>query len=48
MTFTETKKYLDTQSLAMALWWFIENVNDEALERSQIFFYLRDRVRNEA
>lgn len=32
-------------TLIDALWWFIENVNDETPGRTEVFFYLRERVR---
>lgn len=47
MTFTETKKYLDSLPLAEALWWFIENQRDDDPITSEVFFMLRERVRNE-
>lgn len=47
MTFTEKKAYLDTLSLPRALWWFIENAPDDDTIRTDIFFYLRERVRTE-
>jgi hypothetical protein len=37
-------------SLAMALWWFIENVSDDTMtqaDRNEVFFALRERVRSE-
>lgn len=40
------KTYLDTLSLPAALFWFIENVSDDTAERTELFFYLRERVRN--
>lgn len=39
--------HLDTLDLAQALWWFIENVNEDSPERTPVFFYLRERVRTE-
>jgi hypothetical protein len=41
----ETIKYLETLSLSAALWWFIENMDDAGPDRTQVFFYLRERVR---
>lgn len=46
MTLAETKDYLNGQPLAAALWWFIENVNEDDPNRSELFFYLRERVRD--
>jgi hypothetical protein len=40
-------KYLDTLSLVDALWWFIENAPDSGPERTEMFFYLRERYRSE-
>lgn len=40
--------YLETLPLVDALFWFIENVNDEDPFRSEYFFRLRERVRDEA
>lgn len=45
MTFTEIKAYLDPLPLVDALWWFIENLNDDDPVQSEVFFYLRERVR---
>lgn len=42
----QTIKYLSGLSITQALWWFIENVNECDPARSDIFFYLRARVRN--
>jgi hypothetical protein len=38
--------WLSGLSLTDALWWFIENVNVDTEGRSEVFFYLRERVRN--
>lgn len=40
--------YLGTCTLEHALWWFIENVESEQEGRTDVFFYLRERFRNEA
>jgi hypothetical protein len=47
MTLAATKLYLSSITLPAALWWFIENVNDEDRYRTEIFFFLRERVRTE-
>lgn len=39
--------YLDTLPLVNAMWWFIENVTPDSSYRTEVFFYLRERVRNE-
>lgn len=39
--------YLSTQPLTTALFWFIENATDDAPWRTNVFFYLRDRVATE-
>ncbi len=41
-----TKTYLDTLSLVDALWWFIENIDSDHPDCTEIFFYLRERKRN--
>lgn len=41
------KEYLDSVALPQALWWFIENVTDAHPDRTEIFFYLRERVRTD-
>jgi hypothetical protein len=46
MTFDQTKDLLDGLPLVSALWWFIENVNEDTPHRSELFFYLRERVRD--
>lgn len=45
MTADQIKAYLDRLPGVLAVWWFIENVNDEHPHRQEIFFYLRERVR---
>lgn len=40
--------YINGLPLQEALWWFIENAQDDLCGRSEIFFALRERVRNEA
>lgn len=42
---SETIAYLEQLELATALWWFIENLNEEPSGRSEIFFSLRERMR---
>lgn len=37
---------LNDMPLTEALWWFIENINEDSLYRTPIFFYLRERVKN--
>lgn len=34
------------QQLAVDLWWFIENVNDQTPDRTERFFALRERFRD--
>jgi hypothetical protein len=46
MTYDQTTDYLNGLPLAAALWWFIENCNEDDPHRSELFFYLRERVRN--
>jgi hypothetical protein len=45
MTTKETIKWLESQSLVTALWWFIENVTLETPGHTDLFFYLRERVK---
>lgn len=47
MTLKQTKKLLDSMPLTTALWWFIENSNEDDKHRNELFFYLRERVRNQ-
>lgn len=46
MTYKQMEDYLNGRPLVDALWWFIENVDSEDEHSSQLFFYLRERVRN--
>jgi hypothetical protein len=46
VTFDETKGHLEGLPLVAALWWFIENSNEDDPHRNELFFYLRERVRN--
>jgi hypothetical protein len=46
MTYEQITNYLDGRPLVSALWWFMENVDSEDEHCSQLFFYLRERVRN--
>lgn len=39
------KNYLATLPLVAALWWFIENIGEDHADRNDLFFYLRERVR---
>lgn len=43
----DTRLILQTLPLPAALWWFIENVADDDRHRSDLFFLLRERMRNE-
>lgn len=45
MTLEQIKDYLNGLPLVRALWWFMENVNEDSPHRSEIFFYLRERYR---
>ena len=38
--------YLSTLPLTEALWWFIENMADDAEGRTDVFFSLRERMRD--
>ncbi len=40
-------QYIKTQPLVTALFWFIENIAEDDPDRNEIFFALRERVRNE-
>lgn len=46
MNAEQTKDYLSGLPMAEALWWFIENVNEDSAHRSELFFYLRERMRS--
>jgi len=46
VTFDETKGHLEGLPLVAALWWFIENSNEDDPHRNELFFYLRERVRD--
>ncbi|MCC8397293.1 hypothetical protein LJ656_32480 [Paraburkholderia sp. MMS20-SJTR3] len=48
MTTAETIAYLEREPLEYALWWFIENMNEESEGRTEVFFFLRGRMRAEA
>ena len=41
-------RLLDSMGLSDALWWFIENVDDDHPARTDLFFYLRERMRKGA
>lgn len=45
MTYQDTVDYLDSLPGVLALFWFMENVNDDHPHRSELFFYCRERVR---
>lgn len=45
MTAAEIKVILDGMFLVRALWWFIENRQNDEVVNAEIFFYLRERVR---
>lgn len=45
MTYQQTVNYLDMLPGVLALWWFMENVNEDHPHRSELFFYCRERVR---
>lgn len=47
MTAKQAVAYLKTLPLTSALWWFIENVGPDDPARTDVFFYLRERVRTE-
>lgn len=40
-----TMDHLNGLPLTDALWWFIENVNEDDPHHSEVFFYLRERYR---
>lgn len=45
---TNYRNYVKSLPLMEALWWFIENINDnEPVNRNQIFFDLRERYREQ-
>jgi hypothetical protein len=44
MTYEQITDYLNGRPLVSALWWYIENVNEDHPHRNQLFFYLRERV----
>lgn len=46
MTYEQIEDYLDGCPLVNALWWYIENSNEDDPHRNQLFFYLRERVRS--
>lgn len=48
MTTQQYIDYLQTLPLSAALWHFIENMNEEDEGRTEVFFALRERVRNHA
>lgn len=45
MNHDQALDYLDSVPLIEALWWYIENANDEW--GNGVFFYLRERYRSE-
>lgn len=44
----EREAHLNTLNLPEALWWFIENINADDPHSTELFFYLRERVRGGA
>ena len=46
LTLEETKEHLDGLLTVHAIWWFIENSNEDDPHRNELFFYLRERYRN--
>jgi hypothetical protein len=45
MTPAEIKADLDALPGALALFWYMENVDDEHPHRTELFFYCRERAR---
>ena len=45
MNTQETIDYLISLPTVFALWWFIENVTEDDPRRTELFFHLRERVR---
>lgn len=46
MNLQETIDHLNILPLPHALWWFIENVGEDHPHRTELFFHMRDRMRN--
>jgi hypothetical protein len=46
-THQDYTKYLAGLPLVEAMWWFIENIDEEHPARSACAFFLRERYRNE-
>lgn len=44
LTLQQTTDMLEAMPIVSALWWFIENTNEEDPNRTDTFFYLRKRV----
>lgn len=44
----DVQAFLDKLPLVQALWWFIENTNEDTPYRTELFFHLRERYRSEA
>lgn len=44
MTLEETKDYLSSLPGVIALYWFMENINEDHPHRTELFFYCRERV----
>jgi hypothetical protein len=40
-------KFLDSGTLVDAFMWTLENISDNHPQRTEVFFYLRNRYRNE-
>lgn len=45
MDYQQTIDYLDSLPSTLALFWVMENVNEEHPQRQQFFFYCRERAR---
>jgi len=43
----QTVEHLTTLPLVEALWWYIENITTDDPRATRVFFYLRERYRNE-
>ena len=46
-SFTTYKEYVSNMALTKALFWFIENINEDDPDRTAWFFYLRERYQKE-
>ena len=43
----KVKEMLDGMSTLQALFWFVENIHEDHPQRSDLFFYCRERIRRE-